>query len=322
MGYRNTLFPTSISHGSTFGPSFKTLLTEVEGGAAEAVSLYPTPRYRFDVSTGIKTKDAIQQFLEFYLVQKAAAHTFPFEDPLDHSTAASWSEGTPANTDQVLGAGDGSTTEFQLKKVYELDGFTTSRPITKPKAGTVLVAIDGAAQSEGVDFTVDELTGIVTFDSAPSPGAVLTWGGNFYVPVRFSQAIDVEGMRGLLEGPDVVTIPGGIPLEEDVTAVVVEDELFMGNGSEQVSWSGTKMLTPAMGRMVRLAPTADSTLLLQSPSLYPSGGIHYQLQNDSAFDIDLKIGATTVGTIAAGETGLLFIPLVSGVKTWKVAVAA
>ncbi len=62
-----------------------------------------------------------------------------------------------------------------------------SRTIAKPVDGTVRVAVDGAAQTEGTDFLVDTTTGIVTFQPGhvPDDGAAVEAGFEFDVPVRF-----------------------------------------------------------------------------------------------------------------------------------------
>ena len=59
--------------------------------------------------------------------------------------------------------------------------------ISKPVSGTVLVALDGVAQTETTDFIVDPTTGIVTFvpGREPASGVQVTVGFEFDVPVRF-----------------------------------------------------------------------------------------------------------------------------------------
>ena len=54
-------------------------------------------------------------------------------------------------------------------------------------AGSVRVAVAGVEKTEGVDFSCDPSTGLVTFlaGQAPGLGAVVTAGFLFDVPVRF-----------------------------------------------------------------------------------------------------------------------------------------
>jgi uncharacterized protein (TIGR02217 family) len=74
------------------------------------------------------------------------------------------------------------------------------REITKPVEGTLLVGVDGATKTEGVDFLCDYAAGLVTFEAGaiPSIGATVTAGFEFDVPVRFDTdrlEISLEGFR-------------------------------------------------------------------------------------------------------------------------------
>ena len=64
-------------------------------------------------------------------------------------------------TDEDVGTGDGSTKTFSLKW----------HPV---KAGSYTIYVDGTAQTEGTDYTIDTNTGEITFDTAPANGADIT----------------------------------------------------------------------------------------------------------------------------------------------------
>jgi uncharacterized protein (TIGR02217 family) len=102
--------------------------------------------------------------------------------------------------------GDGVAVAFQLVKRYGADFDPYLRPVTKPVAETVNVFVDGSPTDA---FTVDDLTGVVTFDVAPSDGAVLTSTYEFDVPVRF----DIDRLDIELTGFDAADAPA-IPLIE------------------------------------------------------------------------------------------------------------
>ena len=85
----------------------------------------------------------------------------------------------------MIGTGDGVTTEFGLSKAYASGDAVYARPVAKPVAGSVLVAVDGVALEEGTDFSVDVMTGVVSVFAAPSAGVLVTAGFEFDVPVRF-----------------------------------------------------------------------------------------------------------------------------------------
>ena len=69
------------------------------------------------------------------------------------------------------------------------------RPIAKPVAGTVKVAVDGTESVEGVAFDLDAAIGLITFRAghAPAGGLAVTAGFEFDVPVRFdTDRLDVN----------------------------------------------------------------------------------------------------------------------------------
>ena len=85
---------------------------------------------------------------------------------------------------------------------------SAGRPITAPVAGTVRVAVGGA---ETTEFMLDDATGMVTLDEAPSEGVAVTAGFEFDVPVRF----DTDRLEASLSGFRAGQIPN-IPLVEIV----------------------------------------------------------------------------------------------------------
>jgi uncharacterized protein (TIGR02217 family) len=87
--------------------------------------------------------------------------------------------------DQRLGAGDGVRTAFPLVKTYAAGPEPYVRPIVKPVAGTVVVAVAGRTVREAVEWSVDPTTGIVTFADPVPEGAEVRAGFEFDVPVRF-----------------------------------------------------------------------------------------------------------------------------------------
>lgn len=88
-----------------------------------------------------------------------------------------------AYNDQVIGTGDGTTTEFQLTKTYGSIYAPYSRDIKKPVSGTVLIGVNGSEVTSG--WSVNLTNGAITFAVAPTPGHEITAGFEFDVPVRF-----------------------------------------------------------------------------------------------------------------------------------------
>ena len=85
----------------------------------------------------------------------------------------------------MIGTGDGATATYQLTKTYVSGEASQVRTICKPVPGTVRIGLQGDELAEGVHFTVDAATGIVTFAASPEIDEHITAGFEFDVPVRF-----------------------------------------------------------------------------------------------------------------------------------------
>ena len=86
-------------------------------------------------------------------------------------------------------SGDGLAASFPLVKRYGDPADPQLRPISRPRAGSVLVSVDGMARS---DFTLQG--GTIVFDTAPAEGAAIRAGFLFDVPVRFAEdRLDISG---------------------------------------------------------------------------------------------------------------------------------
>jgi uncharacterized protein (TIGR02217 family) len=85
-------------------------------------------------------------------------------------------------------------------------GESYTRPITKPVAGTVKVAVDGVVQAPGVDFAVDYVTGTVTLMTPPATNQQVTAGFEFDVPVRFDTDT-VQSSVASFQAGEVPSVP-------------------------------------------------------------------------------------------------------------------
>lgn len=178
--FHEVLFPLDVALGAAGGPERLTDIVRLGSGREERNARWAHSRRRYDAGYGVKTLAALQAVVAFFEERRGRLHGFRFRDRLDHASAPPGA--APAPADQVLGAGDGATQTFALVKRYGAGPQAYVRPIAKPVAGTLRVAVDGA---ETTAFTLDSTTGEVTFASPPAVGAVITAGFLFDVPVRF-----------------------------------------------------------------------------------------------------------------------------------------
>lgn len=180
-GFHEVRFPLAIAFASTGGPERKTEIVTLGSGYEERNAVWAASRRRYNVGYGLKSLDDMHSLTAFFEARMGRLYGFRFRDFADYKSCAPLQN--PSATDQTLGTGDGTTASFPLIKFYGSGSTGWTRNIIKPVTNTVLVAVNGVAQTRG--WQVDCTTGIVCFDSAPAAGAALTAGFEFDVPVRF-----------------------------------------------------------------------------------------------------------------------------------------
>lgn len=128
----------------------------------------------------------LSDLVKFFHLCRGRAHSFRYKNWLDYKSCDAEEEITPF--DQILGVGNGVTTDFQLQKTYELYGLpelSIEKPIYKPVSNTIVVSADNTPLTINTNFIVNYSTGIVSITPAPLSGVVLRWGGEFDLPCRF-----------------------------------------------------------------------------------------------------------------------------------------
>jgi uncharacterized protein (TIGR02217 family) len=201
--FHEVTFPVSLGFGASGGPARRTEIVTLGSGREERNTPWAHARRRYDVGSAVRTLDDLHAVIDFFEARRGGLYGFRFRDFADWRSCAP--SQTPTMLDQPLGAGDGETAAFQLSKTYGAAGFAYVRPIRKPIAGSVLVAIDAAAIA-APDYAVDTATGVVTFAVPPAAGAAITAGFTFDTPVRFDAdqldlSLDAFGAGRLISIP-------------------------------------------------------------------------------------------------------------------------
>jgi uncharacterized protein (TIGR02217 family) len=188
MAFIETRFPTDIAFGSAGGPEYSTDVVITQGGYEQRNVNWSEARARYNVAHGVKTQVQLDALIAFFRARKGKADGFRFKDWTDYQGAA-----------QLIGTGNGTATQFQLKKNYASGSITEIRTITKPVSGTVNIYLAGVLQSPSA-YTLNTTTGQITFNSAPANGVAITADFEFDVPARFdtdrlSASLDSYGSR-------------------------------------------------------------------------------------------------------------------------------
>jgi uncharacterized protein (TIGR02217 family) len=173
--------PPDIEEGAQGGPEFATVIQESVSGQEQRVKVWAKCRARYDIGYSVlNSEDPIGSYkavLALFYAHNGRFRPFRFKDWGDYEVV-----------DATFGTGDGINTVFQLSKLYDPSqvllntpgSLTYRREIYLPSTAPVI-------KSNGVTVTgyTISTTGLVTFTTPPISGHVLTWSGEFDIPVRF-----------------------------------------------------------------------------------------------------------------------------------------
>lgn len=183
MAFHEVRFPANLSFGSVGGPERRTEIVALTNGFEERNTPWAEARRRYDAGLGLRSLDDIADLIAFFEARQGQLHGFRWKDWADYKSSRP--SAPVAFDDQLIGVGDGVSSDHQLKRAYASGAVTQVRVIRKPVAGTVRIGLSGDELQEGVHFTVDTATGVVHFASPPAIGERITAGFEFDVPVRF-----------------------------------------------------------------------------------------------------------------------------------------
>lgn len=183
MAFHEIRFPEGLSFGSIGGPERRTEVVRLSNGFEERNTPWAHSRRRYEAGVGLRTLDDVETLIAFFEARNGRMHGFRWKDWSDYRSAPPSQPVSP--TDQMIGTGDGVRTEFRLTKTYRSGEQSYVRQIDKPVAGTVVAAVARDPKVEGSEFTVDALTGVLTFAVPPDIGVLVHAGYEFDVPVRF-----------------------------------------------------------------------------------------------------------------------------------------
>jgi uncharacterized protein (TIGR02217 family) len=189
------LFPTfrGLTYPITKTPHWNTITQESISGVKKFLQCYTYPYYTFNLSFSYLSDsgfpdidmrhDDVQTLMAFYNKVGGAGQDFLFADPL-------FEDNRCAN--QRFGVGDGTTTQFRLVRQYGSyieDVYTTGN---NPKFSSFTEPVFGINDEPKIyinNTQTDAFSwnkkGLVTFNSAPTSGAILTWTGRWFYRCHF-----------------------------------------------------------------------------------------------------------------------------------------
>ncbi len=192
MTHISTRLPQEVENGAVRRDVEDVEIVRTDSGAEVRNVRASQSLLEYDCSYPASERDAAN-YLAVRAAYKAARgplHSFDFWDWADYQATA-----------EPIGTGDGSTTVFNLVKTYTFGSQAHIRRIYRPVAGITILK-DGVIQLSGYSVNYD--TGVVTFAPAPAAAAVITWTGEFNVPVRFDGPLTSTGLMIHLEHIDTI----------------------------------------------------------------------------------------------------------------------
>lgn len=175
-------------------PRFSTNMVAVASGAEQRNQNWQHPLHSFAAPEAVECHEHLVALHNLWMTTRGPLHTFAFRDPLDFASRdLPAPDVAPATllTDQVLGIGDGTRTQFQLLRRYNFGGQFYDRLIYHPIVSSVEVGLNA---TPAPSFTVSRETGVVTITPAPANGVVVTAGFLFDVEVRFEGDDSYDGI--------------------------------------------------------------------------------------------------------------------------------
>jgi len=178
--FDDVLYPFALGRSASVAPEFSTSIAVTASGHERRNSLWSDARLHFDVGPGIRSEGELSELIAFFRARRGPARGFRITDPFDNSSNGM--TGSPTMLDQLLGIGDGLRADFQLSKAYG-GAEPQIRPITRPRAETLVVSVGGAASTA---WTLAD-KGVLRFTTPPPAGVEVRAGFRFDVPVRFAE---------------------------------------------------------------------------------------------------------------------------------------
>ncbi len=185
--FHEAQFPPSISQGATGGAVFSTVVQKITSGREFRISLWSERLGEWDVATGLRTPQQVEELDGFFHARFGKAFGFRFKWWADYRCPR-W-RATPGDLVALptLFQTDGATATFQLTKVYGTTPYFYVRNIYKPVNGSVHLFDGSTPLVEGPDFTVSYVYGIVTLSGAlqGTSGHNIRGYFEFDTPARF-----------------------------------------------------------------------------------------------------------------------------------------
>ncbi len=195
--FDNVIFPLSVDRCIS-QTGFDTTIVPLGNGAERRIANWDDGLITFNAMLGVRTLSDLRALRNFHILRRGKARAFPVRDLLDCHASDDGSL-------MPFATGNGTAGPFQLTKTSSDAANNWVREITKPEPETIKIYVATALQTEGTHYTINYLTGKVTFLAShfPANDAVIEWEGRFFVPVRFVEdSLPIDDIFLLMRADD------------------------------------------------------------------------------------------------------------------------
>lgn len=166
MSFVEERFNTEIRYGMTGGTEFLTSVVTVNSGFEQRNAHWLDSRGAWEVGDDLYTRAETDYAIAFFRARRGKLEGFRFKD---------WSDFIVKQTNGIMV--ELYPYIYQLTKKYVAGGDPHLRTINKPVPNTVVIyGTDGLALTEGLDYTLDYTTGVLTMSLASSASHTIEVG--------------------------------------------------------------------------------------------------------------------------------------------------
>ena len=163
-----------VSYGTVYGERFRTNIVTMRNKAESRNMEWSESQGEFTLVFAALTEPDRAEVMRIFRACRGRGIGFRLKNWVDYRAE-----------NETIGQGTGSMASYQLMITDSAGVYETKKTIKKPVDGTVRIYANGVE----VAASVDPRTGIATL-TAPI-GSVLTWSGEYDLPVRFD-ADDIQ----------------------------------------------------------------------------------------------------------------------------------
>ena len=179
-----------VSYGTVYGERFSTDVQTMRNKQESRNANWSQSQFSAQIIFAALEEKDRAKVMKVFRTCRGRAIGFRLKNWVDYKIA-----------DEPIGIGTGASQDLQLKITYKIGTYKTEKNIHKPIYSKLEILADGLP----VAFVLSS-SGVVTFTA--DAGAVITWSGEYDIPVRFDVddimwSVDNKSAGGFVMGTDI-----------------------------------------------------------------------------------------------------------------------